>query len=156
MHVIQKRMFDQNEDQRRARQIMLSMKNEPARKMTKSRRGRVEGLGDIELFTYCDLNSQTSSKEYAFFMPVTFDADLLGAIWGRSQIREAGPVFRGGRDDPELVAKAFVFWQSISEKQLRKTNQRMAEYQKSAVEFLNLQLAPYFEESDRGMTADCD
>lgn len=135
MHLIEKRMYKENVDQPNARRLMTKQTN--AFSILKKKKSGIEGLGDIELLTYCDLTSQTMQKMVQITMGVTYDDNLYDTLWERSSIIHNGPVFESGGDNADDFALSFVALMQQSEKRTSKINQRMNEYAVAKRKFHN-------------------
>lgn len=126
MHIIERRMFDENEQNKAARKLMLKP-SERAFSILKSKGEGVEGLGDIELLTHCDLGNQTLRRSPSITMGVTFDRSLRDALLKRATVRSQMSA-RGGVDDPADSAFRFTHMLRSSQRRAEKSKQRMQEY----------------------------
>lgn len=127
MHMIEKRMYRENKNQPKARQLM-TLGNETTFSIIKSKDVGVEGLGDIELLTHCDLTSQTMNNSPEITMGFTYDERLHEALYERSSIVTLGPTHQCGVDNAEDSALAFTWNLQQSVRRTNKANQRMREY----------------------------
>ncbi len=125
MNVIEKRLFHANKNHS-ARRIMAN----PQRKeysFLKIRRGRVEGLADLELFSFCELTTQTLLHSPTTVMGVTFDQDLRHALLRRAQ--SIGSISMDlGVDEPGESSLRMAYWLQMNERRTQKANRRLGEY----------------------------
>lgn len=127
MHMIEKRMYRENKDQPKARALM-TLGNGTIFSIIKSKGAGVEGLGDIELLTYCDLTSQTMRNSPEITMGLTYDECLYETLMERSGIVTMGPSHEGGVDNVEDTTLALTWGLKQSRKRTNKVNQRMRQY----------------------------
>lgn len=134
MHIIEKRMYSENSDQGQARKLMQNPQ-ERAFAILKHKGEGVEGLGDIELLTYCDLGAQTMRRSPHIIMGVTFDNSLREALWNRAQVK-ARVTIVGGLDDVADGALRAVYSMRDSQRRTAKSNRRAKEYDIACESFL--------------------
>ncbi|QJP98693.1 hypothetical protein C798_00140 [Herbaspirillum rubrisubalbicans Os34] len=127
MHMIEKRMYRENKNQPKARALM-HLGNETTFSIIKSKDMGVEGLGDIELLTYCDLTNQTIHNSPEITVGLTYDGRLYETLMARSNVVTVGSTHEGGVDNPEDSTLAFMWDIKQSEKRTKKINQRMRGY----------------------------
>lgn len=109
MNFVEKRMFEQNKDQRKARRMMNEGKAGISKLFRINKNGRLMGLADIELLSESDLRSQTSVNSPAITAAITYDKDLLAALHSRLGSIQHGGKFESGKDDPSDAAELFVY-----------------------------------------------
>lgn len=126
MHIIEKRMYSENSDQLHARKLMQNPQ-ERAFAILKHKGEGVEGLGDIELMTYCDLGAQTLRRSAHITMGVTFDNSLCEALWKRAQVKSRVTIM-GGLDDMADGALRVSYSMRDSQRRTAKSNRRAKEY----------------------------
>jgi len=134
MHMIEKRMYRENKDQPKARNLMYKGDG-TVFSILKPKDGGVEGLGDIELLTYCDLASQTMNNSPEITVGLTYDKRLCETLLERLNHVTIGPSFQSGSDKPADASQAFIWSYRQSEKRTRKANRRMREYRRAFREF---------------------
>jgi hypothetical protein len=140
MHLIEKRMYSENSDQPKARKLMRDPQ-EKAFTFLKPKKEGVEGLGDIELMTYCDLNSQTVRRSPDITMGVTFDEGLRNALWRRANVHSQGSVVIG-LDGVADGATRMGYSMKDSARRNAKANRRAEEYRLAFMEFVET-IRPY-------------
>ena len=119
MHMIEKRMYRENKDQPKARNLMYKGDG-TVFSILKPKDGGVEGLGDIELLTYCDLASQTMNNSPEITVGLTYDKRLCETLLERLNHVTIGPSFQSGSDKPADASQAFIWSYRQSEKRTRK------------------------------------
>ena len=97
--------------------------------------GKLSGLGDIELYSHCELNSQSASRVPYVCMAVAFDGTLNKALWGRMQIHGRSFGFRGGSSNSNIFATAMMYSRIRSAKVDEKLNRRAGEYHEALRSF---------------------
>ena len=152
MHMIEKKMYRENKNQPKARALM-HLGNETTFSIIKSKDVGLEGLGDIELLTYCDLTSQTIHNSPEITMGLTYDDRLYETLMERSNIVTVGSTHQGGVDNAEDSALAFMWDLKQSQKRTRKVNQRMRGYADELRAFGN-EVLGISDESDKNPKKD--
>ena len=142
MHVIEKNMYRENSEKKKVRQMMLNPQKK-AFSVIKMKGDGVEGLGDIELLTLCDLSYQTLARSPNITVGITFDDRLENALWDRANVQSRTTFIAGG-DDASDGALRFVYLMQQSERRTDKANKRAIEYFEIKVKFLEL-LEKYFK-----------
>lgn len=117
MNFVEKRMFDQNKKQPKARNMMSKDKDGISKLFKVKSKGDLMGLADIELLSMADLTSQTSNNSIAITSAITYDKDLLKTLSRRLGTRYDGGKFESGKDSPEDAALLFVY--QMKKSQLR-------------------------------------
>lgn len=135
MHMIEKRMFVENKGQDIARGMMIHATS-TAFSILKRQKDGVEGLGDIELLTYCDLTSQTLSSAPEIRMALTYDDRLYETLTERSGVVSQGVSLTGGRDNVADFSLAFAASFLQSNKRTNKVNKRANEFHEALCNFL--------------------
>jgi len=146
MHMIEKRMYRENKNQPRARRLMVNG-NETTFSIIKTKNAGVEGLGDIELLTYCDLTSQTMRNSPEITMGFTYDDRLYETLTERSSVVSVGPTIQGGVDNIEDSTVVFTSYLRQSARRTDKANRRMREYSDALKEFGDEILEDFFAPS---------
>lgn len=141
MHIIEKRMYNENSDQPKARKLMRNPQ-EKAFTFLKPKNEGVEGLGDIELMTYCDLSAQTIRRSPHITMGVTFDEGLRKALWGRATVQSQTSVVVG-LDGASDGAMRITYSMKDSARRNAKADRRAKEYRLAYSEFVKI-IRPYF------------
>lgn len=154
-YMIEKRMYRENKEQPKARRMMSTV-SPTTFSILKSKGDGVEGLGDIELLTYCDLVTQTGNNSSQIVMGLTYDERLYDTLMQRSGIIATGPMFEGGGDDdPDDFSRALVWSMRHEARRTRKANQRIKEYTEQLVAFHHEVLGefiPWLAEDKKGTT----
>lgn len=144
MHMIEKRMYQENKNQPKARKLM-TLGNETTFSIIKSKNVGVEGLGDIELLTHCDLTRQTMSNSPEIVMGFTYDDRLYETLMERSNVVTVGSTHQGGVDNAEDSALAFMWNMQNAAKYTDKANRRMREYGDALQKFGDEILKEFFK-----------
>ncbi|MDO8036830.1 hypothetical protein O3297_25710 [Janthinobacterium sp. SUN128] len=147
MHMIEKGMYRENKEQPRARSMMLYGAS-TAFSILKSRVAGVEGLGDIELMTYCDLTTQTMANSPEITMALTFDRRLHDSLILRSGAGSMGASVQGGSDDVEDFSRAFAWSMRNNARRNRKSEEQMRMFARAFDEFCDEILAKHFPSED--------
>jgi hypothetical protein len=71
----------------------------------KVRKNEIKGLGDIELFQYCDIRSQFISKSPTTYVGLTFDENLAKVLGTFSNLNVRSEEIRGGEDESSIMKK---------------------------------------------------
>jgi hypothetical protein len=144
MHMIERRMFKENKNQPKARNMMFRVSNS-AFSVLKKKGGGIEGVGDIELLAQCDLTSQTFRNSPHITMAITHDGALFDTLIERSNVVSTGPCFDAGYDSSEDFSHTLIFSIWESNRRLSQKNKRMSEeYAVSLKEFYNDYFREYF------------
>lgn len=125
MHNIEKKMYHHNPEAPKARRLMVNPQ-EKEFAVIAPRKSEVEGLGDIELLTYCNLRAQTATDAPNITFGVTFDDGLRNALHLQTGKQKTVTII-GGVDDPEDSALRVVYQMSLEAKRTDKANRRMQE-----------------------------
>lgn len=148
MNIIEKRMYEQNKDQPKARKMMA----DPQRaefSVLFPRKDGVEGLGDIELLMYCDLIHQTQRNAIEITAGITFDRTLLASLMRRTGEHHTITI-EGGVDDVEDSGLRFAYMMKRSERRRKKAERRAAEYEEGYRRFVQTVLKEHFPRDDEG------
>jgi hypothetical protein len=152
MHMIEKGMYRENKEQPRARGMMMHGAS-TAFSILKSGAAGVEGLGDIELMTYCDLMSQTMANSPEITMALTFDGRLHDALILRSSTGSIGASVQSGSDDVEDFSRAFAWSMRNVARRNQKSKEQMRMFALAFSEFYDEILAKHFSSEDNGTKA---
>lgn len=133
MHLIERQMYQENVDQPKARRMMYKFSK--AFFIIKKKKTGIEGLGDIELLTHCDLSSQTMHNAPDITMGFTYDDNLHATLLNRSTVISQGSIFEGGIDSAEDFSLSLVASIQHSNKRTSKANKRIREYATAMNEF---------------------
>lgn len=146
MNFVEKRMFDQNKKQPKARNMMSKDKDGISKLLKIKSKGDLMGLADIELLSMADLVQQNSSNSIAITSAITYDKDLLKTLCRRLGSIQNGGKFESGKDSSEDIALLFVYQMKRSELRSRFTEARCEFCMDAIKKFLNEYIDPYFEE----------
>jgi hypothetical protein len=146
IHMIEKKMYVQNKDQIKARRLMQNPQEQPFA-ILKSKDDGVEGLGDIELLSSCDLTAQTSARSPSITMGITFDNNLREAISKRCAVYSQAS-FDGRTDKPEESSIRFVYSMQDADRRTKKANERALDYHNAFKKYLD-SLKPHFQNSQQ-------
>ncbi|MEM5440025.1 hypothetical protein AB4Y32_39965 [Paraburkholderia phymatum] len=135
MHIIEKQMFRENGDQKKARRLMEDPK-EKAFSVIKPHGDGVEGLGDVELISCCDLSAQTVNRTPYITMALTVDGGLQNALKRLGSVRSRATL-DAGTDDVEDGVLRMMYAMRDHSRRTAKANRRVAEYGTAYEEFLN-------------------
>lgn len=141
MHNIEKRMYHHNPDAPKARRLMTNPQ-EKEFTVIAPRKNEVEGLGDIELLTYCNLRAQTATDAPDITFAVTFDANLRNALKRQTGKLKTVTIV-GGVDDPEESALRLTYRMFNEERRTKKANRRGQEHREELNEYVEKVLAKY-------------
>jgi len=131
MHDIIKRLYAANAQSLSFRDLCKQELRRGLPSILRIRKGRLQGLGDIELFSFCELASQTGNNSPYITMALTFDNDLTAWIASRRQVLSLSPSFRGRRIAQQLGAVlVYRIWRE--DRKTEKVNKR---YRENMVEF---------------------
>jgi hypothetical protein len=145
MHIIEKRMYNENSGQPKARKLMRNPQ-EKVFSFLKPKNEGVEGLGDIELMTYCDLSAQTIRRSPHITMGVTFDEGLRDALGRRATVQSRTSVVVG-RDGVSDGTMRISYSLKDSARRNAKADRRLEEYRLAYSEFEKV-IRPYFPAED--------
>ena len=147
MHMIVKELYDANEGVLPFRDYCKQIMNNNMHLVLNLRSGRLNGLGDIELYSSCELGSQTAVRSPYICMAISFDENLNRSLWSRMQTR--GPSFgHKGGEPPEVFTSAWLYAMEHSQRVLEKANRRQKEYQEAMSRFYDNLLKPFLPETD--------
>lgn len=134
MHDIHRRMFSK----RKGKSVQAMMNSIPDDSFSVLRRkgDAVEGLGDIEMLTLCDLATQTASESMCIMMGLTFDDALEEALRARMIVHGLASTFVSGEDEPEDGARRMVYSTHRGQKRTDKANRRANEYARAWSDFI--------------------
>lgn len=136
MRLIEKKMYEQNAEDKKARKMMQKPKGKEYSSMTRVSKKGLEGLADIEMLTICDLVSQSARNVFNIAAPVTFDDGLMETISTRARWHMHSPTFHGGVDDAEAFAYVFTHMQEMAARRTEKANARISEMGKAFNRFV--------------------
>jgi hypothetical protein len=74
--------------------------------LLKIKKGQIKGLGDIEIFQYCDIRSQFRSKMPYTYVGLTFDRNLAEALRIHSNLIVRSEEVTGEDDENPLMKKS--------------------------------------------------
>lgn len=118
MNVIERKMFEQNKHQKKARKLMND-NHEGISKLFKLEKGVLKGIADIDLLSRANLKSQTSSNSPVMTSAITYDRSLFLALSDRlGSIRDGGKIEYGkvdAGDGASLMAYQFTILETRSE-----------------------------------------
>ena len=104
MHDIVKRLYAANEQSLAFRDLCKQELDRGLSSILRTRKGRLQGLGDVELFSFCELASQTGNNSPYITMALTFDNALTAWIASRKQVLSLAPSFQGSRIAEQFAA----------------------------------------------------
>ena len=104
MHDIVKRLYAANEQSLAFRDLCKQELDRGLSSILRTGKGRLQGLGDIELFSFCELATQTGNNAPYITMALTFDNALAAWIHSRSQVLSLSPSFQGGKIAEQFLA----------------------------------------------------
>ncbi len=113
MNTIERKMFEQNKDQKKARKFMND-KNVGISKLFKIKKGSLMGLADIDLLTRANLTSQTALNSPVITSAITYDDALFSALSERLGSVHNGGKFESGKDNAHDMASLMVYQFAIS------------------------------------------
>jgi hypothetical protein len=131
MHDIVKRLYAANEQSLRFRDLCKQEVDRGLPSILRIRKERLEGLGDIEIFSFCELASQTGNNSPYVTMPLTFDDDLTTWIASRRQVLSPSPSFPGPKIAEQFGA-VMVYRMWREDRKTKKVNKR---YRENVMEF---------------------
>jgi hypothetical protein len=101
----------------------------------KVRKNELKGLGDIELFQYCDIRSQFISKSPTTYVGLTFDENLAKVLGTFSNLIARSEEIRGGEDERSIMKK----WENYQKELNRLTQVEEAQkvFRNNYVRFLD-------------------
>lgn len=134
MHMIEKGMYRENKEQPRARSHMV-FGGTTAFGVLKAKSKGVEGLGDIELLSYCDLTSQTMSHSPDITMALTFDDKLLASLRLRYGAATLGASVQGGSAEVSDFSRTMAWSMRNSARRNQKSIMQMQGFKKDFDEF---------------------
>lgn len=145
MHIIEKWMYQQNKDQPKARNMMADPQRKEFSIVFPRKEGKecVEGLGDIELLTHCDLIDQTWRNSPDITFGLTFDRSLQAALLRRTGENHTVTMI-GGIDDPSESALRVAYMMRQTQRRTEKANRRAEEYLKAIELFITQVLDKHF------------
>lgn len=126
MYDIVKRLYAANEQSLSFRDLCKQELDRGLPSILRIRKGRLQGLGDIEIFSFCELASQTGNNSPYTTMALTFDNALMEWIASRGQVLSLSSSFRGGSiaEQFEAVLK-YRIWRE--HRKTEKVNKRYRE-----------------------------
>lgn len=148
MNFVEKRMFEQNKKQSKARSMMSKDKDGISKLFKIKSKGDLMGLADIELLSMADLVSQNSNNSIAITSAITYDKDLLKALRRRLGSIHNGGKFEYGKDSPEDAAQLFAYQMKKSQLRSEFTAARDEFYMEATKKFLNENIYLYLEEPE--------
>jgi hypothetical protein len=131
MHDIVKRLYAANEQSLSFRDLCKQELDRGLPSILRIRKGRLQGLGDIEIFSFCELASQTGNNSPYITMALTFDNALTAWIASRRQVLSPSPSFRG-RGMAEQFAGVLTYRIWRGHRKTEKVNKR---YRENVIEF---------------------
>lgn len=121
---IENMMYQSSKDDNSARRMMNSPDNVYFNIVNnKGDKNKINGLGDIELLSSCDLMSQTSNYSPTIAIAITFDKNLRIALSARSRT-VSSTSFVSGVDEPEDATNRVAYIYKIAQRKERKNNRR--------------------------------
>ncbi|EGQ8195824.1 hypothetical protein I7104_005123 [Vibrio parahaemolyticus] len=148
MNFVEKRMFDQNKKQPKARNMMNRNKDGLSKLFKIKSKGDLMGLADIELLSMADLTSQCSSNSIAITSAITYDKDLFKSLSRRLGSVHNGGKFESGKDSPEDAALLFVYQMKKSQQRTKSAEARHNFCMDAFKSFLDENVSSYFKETD--------
>lgn len=109
---IENMMYKENKNDKDARK-MMSSPTKDFFSVLNHKGNKVNGLGDIELLSSCDLLQQTSSNSPTIAMGITFDVKLQEALDNRSRTMSSTS-FISGIDKPEHFTNRIMYIYKIN------------------------------------------
>jgi hypothetical protein len=147
VHMIEKRMYLENKNHAKARRLMV-YGSQTTFSVLKKRTQDVEGLGDIELMTHCNLTTQTMNHSPQITMALTFDGRLFDALKERARVGQIGPSVEGGSTHVADFSRAFAWSIWHSQKKNQSENQKVQRFLEQKIEFEDEVLKPHFRSAD--------
>ena len=115
----------------------------------------LSGLGDIDLYSNCELNSQSVRSRLTTNFAVSFDETLNLALLDRLQLQGHETLtFRGGQTDPSAFSRAFVYEMWRSQRRDEKLRRREREFERAFGQFARELLANVIAPDERDTPAD--
>lgn len=148
MNFVEKRMFDQNKKQPKARNMMNRDKDGLSKLLKIKSKGELMGLADIELLSMADLTSQCSNNSIAITSAITYDKDLLKSLSRRLSSVHNGGKFESGKDSPEDAALLFVYQMKKSQQRNKFAEARYKFCMDTFKSFLDENVSAYFKETE--------
>ena len=131
MYDIVKRLYAANEQSLSFRDLCKQELDRGLPSILRTRKGRLPGLGDIEIFSFCELASQTGNNSPYPTMALTFDSALIEWIASRRQVLSLSPSFRGRRI-AEQFGPVLVYRMWREDRKTEKVNNR---YRENVIDF---------------------
>lgn len=148
MNFVEKRMFDQNKKQPKARNMMSKDKDGISNLFKIKSKGDLMGLADIELLSMADLVSQNSNNSITITSAITYDKDLLKTLSRRLGSLHNGGKFESGKDSPEDAALLFAYQIKKSQLRTKFTEARYNFCVDALNRFLNENVKSYLKETE--------
>lgn len=145
MNAIERKMFEQNKHQKKARKLMND-NHEGISKLFKIKKDTLMGLADIDLLSRANLKSQTASNSPVITSAITYDGALFSALSERLGSLRDGGKFQFGKDDPLDGASLMAYQFAISGAKSEFQNARSKVYLEAFKVFSNDNLK--FEKGD--------
>lgn len=143
MHDIVKRLYAANEQSLAFRDLCKQELDRGLPRILRVRKGRLQGLGDIELLSSCDLATQTANNSPYTAMALTFDRPLAAWIHSRSHVLSPSPSFRGGKA-AEQFGDVFIYRMWREQRKTEKVNKRHRENMIEFRRFWHKNFVEYF------------
>lgn len=148
MNFVEKRMFEQNKKQPKARNMMSKDKDGISKLFKIKSKGDLMGIADIELLSMADLLPQNSNNSIAITSAITYDKDLLKTLHRRLGSIHNGGKFEFGKDSPEDAALLFVYQMKKSHLRTKFTQARYEFCMYAIKNFWNENIDSHFEEPE--------
>ena len=104
MHDIVKRLYAANEQSLAFRDLCKQELDRGLSSILRTRKGKLQGLGDIELFSFCELASQDWEQLPIHHDGAYIDNALSAWIHSRSQVLSLSPSFEGSKIAEQFLA----------------------------------------------------
>jgi hypothetical protein len=133
--IIEKAILESRVNKNILRGYLRETKNFITGSIVKIRKNELKGLGDIELFQYCDIRSQFISKSPTTYVGLTFDENLAKVLNEFSNLNVRSEEIRGDEDESSMMKK----WENYQKELNRLTQVEEAEkvFRNNYVRFLD-------------------
>jgi len=102
--------------------------------LNKMKKGVIEGLGDIDLLSYCDINSQFQNDKSFTCFAITFDEKLFTSfLYRQTLVATHEPIVTGGDSEDDWKRKFHEL--SYNCDRLKQTEKKEEEFKKNTMEF---------------------
>jgi hypothetical protein len=104
--IIEKAILESHANSKAIRQMFRNKDHLISSSLLKIKKGQIKGLGDIEIFQYCDIRSQFRSKMPYTYVGLTFDRNLAEALRIHSNLIVRSEEVTGEDDENSLMKKS--------------------------------------------------